>query len=169
MKNVWQTRGTEKANKVNASMSGHLLVTQNCWSLLFYDLPSISSTSHQWKKRKGAKKTLPLIKSQTIKQLVVHVVQWALNHTFWGLAPPPDRAGWGARWGEGAGDLMNQLHIWKKGSLVTWASTWASESVELVVEQQPVPSSVAKAELLRAQKILFKTYMIKIFIPQPFA
>lgn len=40
---------------------------------------------------------------------------------------------------EGAGDVMNQLHIWKKAPLVT--SRWASESVELVGEKHPVPSS----------------------------
>lgn len=150
-------------------MSGHLLLMENCWSLLFYDLLSISTTSHKWKYQKGIK-ILPLIKSQTIKELVVHaqVLQWALNHIFWGLDPPPDHAGWGASWSEGAGDVMNQLHIWKKAPLVTWAWQWASESVESVAEQQPVPSPVERktAEL---HKTLFKTYMIKIFIPQPFA
>lgn len=50
---VFKNQG--KANGINGFTSGHLLLMQNCWSLLFYALLSVSTTSHKWKYQKGLK------------------------------------------------------------------------------------------------------------------
>lgn len=66
---------------------------------------------------------------------------------------------------EGAGDVMNQLHIWKKAP----RSLPMSFRVGGVGGGAAAGSLIRTTEHKRCSTLRFKTYMIKIFIPQPFA